>query len=226
MESQETGLQTLAARVEKLERQNRWLRLGGLSLLLLGVSIFVMAQAAPSRRIEAEDFVLKDSAGMKRAELSLLSANPVLRFFDPSGNVGAVVNANGYTIFGTGTMTVRSGQQSNQVPVARMTLFPEGLSFENSDGKEAILLGGVENPPTNMNTSAGLTLFVPNGGAASATLFASQDGTALSLTDSNGFQAVLGNIKTVTTRTGEQHTTSAASLTLFDKDGKVLWSAP
>ena len=44
--------------------------------------------------------------------------------------------------------------------------------------------------------------------------------------DSEGFSAELGSTSLVTTRTGEQHKSSAASLVLFGKDGKVLWSAP
>jgi hypothetical protein len=57
-----------------------------------------------------------------RAELAVLNAGPILRFFDPKGAVTAIVSANGYDIFGTKTMTVGTGQQSTQVPVARMNL--------------------------------------------------------------------------------------------------------
>ena len=44
--------------------------------------------------------------------------------------------------------------------------------------------------------------------------------------DPEGFSAQLGSVDLVTPRTGEQHKTSAASLVLFGKDSKVLWSAP
>ncbi len=48
----------------------------------------------------------------------------------------------------------------------------------------------------------------------------------LTLSDPEGFQTTVGSTNLVTPRTGETHKTSAASLVLFGKDGKVLWSAP
>ena len=42
----------------------------------------------------------------------------------------------------------------------------------------------------------------------------------------DGFSASLGSDDLITTRTGEKHKRSAASLVLFSKDGKVIWSAP
>jgi len=48
----------------------------------------------------------------------------------------------------------------------------------------------------------------------------------IQITDEEGFQAVLGSTGTVETRTGRTNQTSAASLILFDKDSKVIWSAP
>jgi hypothetical protein len=48
----------------------------------------------------------------------------------------------------------------------------------------------------------------------------------LRITDESGFISVMGSTDLVTIRTGETHKTSAASLVLFGKDSKVLWSAP
>ena len=48
----------------------------------------------------------------------------------------------------------------------------------------------------------------------------------LQITDEAGFMSVIGSADLQTPRTGEAHKTSAASLVLFGKDGKVLWSAP
>ena len=44
----------------------------------------------------------------------------------------------------------------------------------------------------------------------------------MSLTDREGFQTIVGSNRLETTRTGETHKTSAASVVLFDKDKKVL----
>jgi hypothetical protein len=48
----------------------------------------------------------------------------------------------------------------------------------------------------------------------------------LNLQDQDGFLATLGVTNIVTPRTGETHSTSAASLVLFDKNKSVIWKAP
>jgi len=49
----------------------------------------------------------------------------------------------------------------------------------------------------------------------------------LELSDDAGFKSSLGETKNlVTTRTGETHQTSAASLLLFNKEQNVIWKAP
>jgi hypothetical protein len=49
---------------------------------------------------------------------------------------------------------------------------------------------------------------------------------ALKISDEKGFSSTLGVSRTVTTRTGEEHQTSAASLTLFNEKGNVIWQSP
>jgi|SRR6516164_1744404 hypothetical protein len=60
----------------------------------------------------------------------------------------------------------------------------------------------------------------------SAWLRASKNGTSLKLEDSEGYNATVGSSGLVTPRTGETHTTSAASVVLFDKQKNVIWKAP
>jgi hypothetical protein len=50
-------------------------------------------------------------------------------------------------------------------------------------------------------------------------------GTALELSDKDGFSAALGNT-VQTTKNGKTRNTSAASMVLFDKERKTVWSAP
>ena len=52
------------------------------------------------------------------------------------------------------------------------------------------------------------------------------EGPSLNLFDMDGFGTTLGATSLVTTKTGESHKTSAASVVLIGKDHKVLWSAP
>ena len=51
-------------------------------------------------------------------------------------------------------------------------------------------------------------------------------GPSLTLRDAAGFKTVIGTVELVTTTTGEEHKTSAASIRMFDKEGKVIWQAP
>lgn len=51
-------------------------------------------------------------------------------------------------------------------------------------------------------------------------------GPSLELEDNEGFSTILGRSDLVENRTGRKERTPAASLVLFDKDKKVLWSAP
>jgi hypothetical protein len=67
MQSLNSDLETLSARVEKLERQNRLFKRAVLALLLLPVTLLVMGQAAPTRTLEAQAFILRGANGSKMA---------------------------------------------------------------------------------------------------------------------------------------------------------------
>jgi hypothetical protein len=79
---------TLEQRVEKLERQNRWMRLLGAMGLAVVAAVFLVAQgkAAP-KAIEAEQFVVKDAKGRVRAKLGRLAEGTFgLVIHDAEGN--------------------------------------------------------------------------------------------------------------------------------------------
>src|SRR5262249_44320209 len=52
------------------------------------------------------------------------------------------------------------------------------------------------------------------------------DRPSIRIQDKDGFLAKLGSADLVTAGTGETGKTSAASMILFGKDGKVIWKAP
>ena len=100
MNSSQVDVQTLAARIEKLESANRRWKFVNAALLLFGVSIFLMG-AKPADRIEpqgvvkahtveAQDFVLKDDDGHVYARLSL---TPGLIPMDQNGRLYAAPNS-------------------------------------------------------------------------------------------------------------------------------------
>src|ERR1700722_8265803 len=90
----------LEIRIANLERQNRLFRRGLLTCLITLVSVVLMAQtkhprkttsattsatAAIPDKIEAGSFILKDSAGKVRAELSMAGTGPTFKLRDESG---------------------------------------------------------------------------------------------------------------------------------------------
>lgn len=166
-------LESLAVRMEKLEKQNRLLKRSGLALLLLPLCVALMGQAGPARTIEAQSFVLRDSNGIKRAELAMAKGDAILRFFNSKE------------------------QQTSTV----------------SDG--FIFL--IDPQHTKATAEAGYVM-----------LSMVQEEPSIIIRDTQGFSATLGVADTVTTVTGEQHKTTAASLKLFGpgKDGRVIWSTP
>jgi hypothetical protein len=252
MENSTSDLKTLATRVEALEQQNRLFKRAGLVLLLLPAALLVMGQAQPGRTLEAQNFVLTDANGTKRADLTVPSGNKegagILRFFDSAGDVTAILGPNGYTIFGVGKATYNSEKGPVSIPIQRVSLGTDGLSFSAADGKIIIVLGGIDKPDLSAPPIPRLQLFdsdekerVELSGQSGSTvafrlydetgntrmgLGLTTDGPYVRLSDSNGFATQIGSTDLVTPSTGERHKSSAASLTLFGKDDTVLWSAP
>jgi hypothetical protein len=110
----------------------------------------------------------------------------------------------------------------------RLVMEEEGpaLRLYDSDGAPELTIGVdsksgygpyllMSNVNTKLDSKAKVELHLTTAGAPS-----------LTLRDEAWHYAVLGTSDLVVTRTGEQRTTSAASLKLYDKDGKIIWSAP
>jgi hypothetical protein len=99
MKYTETDLHPLAARLERLEAQNRRWKLSSSLIALFGVSFFLMG-AKPADRIEpsvlraatveAQEFILKDEDGHVHARLGLNSS--LLTIKQPNGVIRIVPN--------------------------------------------------------------------------------------------------------------------------------------
>jgi hypothetical protein len=61
---------------------------------------------------------------------------------------------------------------------------------------------------------------------SSAEVMVERDGPSLSVSDQKGFSSKVGVADLEDARTGETSKTSAASLMIFGKKGKVVWQAP
>jgi hypothetical protein len=88
MTSENESQASLFARLEKVERQNRSLRIFG-SVALLGVAgaLFLGLAAAPSKTVEAERFIVRDSLGKARMILAVGDEGPALTLLDKDGKL-------------------------------------------------------------------------------------------------------------------------------------------
>jgi len=85
-------MEALAQRLEKVEQQNRRLKRVGVVVLALAVAGIIMGQAMPgARKVEAEEFVLRDAAGNVRAELVAFKDGLALTLLDESGKSRATL---------------------------------------------------------------------------------------------------------------------------------------
>jgi hypothetical protein len=232
------------ARIEKLEASNRRLKLLATGPLLALCVLFVSGQARPNRKIEAQEFVLLDSNGSKIADLA---ASPdrdgaclILR---KQSDAGAAVLCNGKAIGaslaseGSGKLELVSDNRlsGKLLGGAQVWLYsPSGINTLSLSGYSPLSQGS-EVSLTSDDASSGTSLEADNKGSfltmierqgGSAFVSATQKEAHMGVTDSEGFSATVGSESLVTERTGEQRQRSAASMVLFGKDKKVLWSAP
>jgi hypothetical protein len=92
------GLQAVVARLEKVERQNRRMRLAGLAILLFAGTGLLMGQAAPSHKtIDARELILRDDGGTPRIKLFVTDHGPMLSMIRANGKpqVGLGLGENG-----------------------------------------------------------------------------------------------------------------------------------
>jgi hypothetical protein len=205
-------------RLEKLERQNRRMKLAGLGAMVIAGAFVLMGQASGPRtppEVRAKSFVLVDAKGETRARLymSASAKGPELTLLDANGNARAEMDA-----FSDSPELALSDAKGKVR--ARLVAWPDGPGLALSDAKgkvRARLVAWPDGPGLILNDANENSRVV---------LGADSDGPGLWLGDANGFETDIGVTGLVTPATGETHTTSAASIVLFGKDGKVLWSAP
>jgi hypothetical protein len=199
--------QPLEVRIERLERQNRLFRRGALTCLIALVSVGLMGQtkhphkAAPTpaapvvpEKIEAGSFIMKDSNGKIRAELSMAGTGPALKLLDESG---------------TPLMTLSLNDGNPQGP---LMLFSDP---QHHAGVSVSVLQG-------MGSQLSLVGARPD---IQARMEVAPEGTSLEMSDADGFATSIGN--GMQSSKGKQpKKTTAASVTLYGKDRKVLWSTP
>lgn len=190
------ALDTLQLRVDRLERQNRWLKRGGAVLLASLALMGVMGQAMPKsvpKVIEAGSIILRDANGSVRGLLQVQSSEMSLSFTDDKGTTRALLSINATGSF----LTLLHPNGKGQVGLHADTGLGTGVVLWDQDHKQRVRLD------------------VDSSGPA-----------VVLLDENTKVRAVLGHSELETTTTGTVVHRPASSLVLFDKNGKVLREIP
>jgi hypothetical protein len=204
----------ILSRIERLEKENRAWKRGTVICLLALASVGLMGQtqtqhkktpapaapkappAAPAlpKNIEAESFILRDTAGKSRAELSMGGTGPSFKLLDQNGSALITLSLNDSTPGGPFVLLSDPQHHSGLT-----------MSVIENGGSQLLLTG--DRPDTLAHIGV------------------APDGTTLELSDRDGFSTSIGD-GMQTAKNGQLKKTTAASITLFNKDRKVLWSTP
>ena len=153
MQSQMSDASSVSQRLDKLEKQNRRLKMAlTLFTILAGCLVFVGARFRGGRTITARRIVLKADSGATRAILGMRSAGPGLVLYDENGeNIEALL-----AVLQTGP--VLSLYDRNGATRALLGVTPKGatLALNDQHGKLRVEIGFSSNEPN-------VTFFDPNG---------------------------------------------------------------
>ena len=82
-------MESLGQRLDRVERENRWLKQAGVVALAVIGAVALMGQATPSKVVEvveAQRFILRDLKGINRGGLQVMDdGRPILHLADENG---------------------------------------------------------------------------------------------------------------------------------------------
>jgi hypothetical protein len=135
--SREDRWEALDARITRLEKQNRWLRLTCLAGCLALACMLTMGQTHAGKTVDAQRIVLRGASGEVRAERSMLDGDyPRLTLLSPNGQKEAELSPLG--------LSVSDHELSPRLPLAHYG--DRGLFLTNSQGNVVLGLGGANAP--------------------------------------------------------------------------------
>jgi hypothetical protein len=201
----------LLARIERLEQQNRRLKHAGLACLLVLASVGLMGQTTTTHKRTTHTATPPPAPVLPK---DIVAESYTLK--DSAGKVRAEL-----AMGATGpSFKLRDQNGSALVNISLNDSAPNGATLLMSDPQHAAGLS------ISVLEGAGSQMMLTGPSAdIQAHLGASADGSSLDLTDQSGFSAVIGD-GMLTTKSGQVKKTTAGSIALFNKDRKVLWSAP
>ena len=138
-------LEALNERLDRLERENRRFKVGALLVLIGIVAVGIMGQARANavRVVEAEKFVLRDSQGKERAELSTLGdGSPSLHFYGfYAGRRHAIVSLEADQASGTSGLQFNAANGKNRISLAVAVVGSAVVNVADLDGNVRASLG-------------------------------------------------------------------------------------
>jgi len=244
---------TLLERIRTLEKQNKWMMRVGIAVgALLTVGVLVLNHAVHGE-VTAQHFVLKDSNGRTRGELAMSPEGPALELYAASGEpraemVGGGQDASLNFYIPITTSQPRAASINFFMEKARMSSISADakgtyLDLHSADGSATAQLSSQEgislfelrgagrgSPKIALKADSNHSCAMLSSAAqpeANESLCLDSDGLpAIKLADAAGNRATLGVGYKMDAQAKEPTETSAASLVLEQKDGKVLWSMP
>lgn len=218
MTTDRTGAIAVTERLDELERHNRRLWLG-LITVALGVSALFLAAAmlSTTQTVTAQKFVLVDASGKVRAFLDVdKHGRPGFGLLDASGNQRAIlsVGTDGEPGFGLYDASGKGG--------AFLSLVKDSPNFSLSDasGNPRAVLALVKDGRPNFH-------FTDASGNLRAILNVRKDGEpSFQLYDASASRLVLGSVELTSPTRGGTEVTPVASITAFDKNGNVIGRWP
>lgn len=219
-------------RLTRVEQENRKLKRAGLAILLVIAAFILTAQVLPTKVVEANEFVLKDASGKVRARLwfgvqpTSSPSMTMFDFYDAEGKELAYLGTDSSSHDanlklggeeGQGSVWLGATGQGAGISLKTSGNPRDGIGLSAYPGASSVFLDGKMSWLTLEDTANASKTIRPWNG---------QEGPYVDATDAEGFETSLGASETVSKQTGVHHTSSAASLKMFDKSGNVIWSAP
>lgn len=201
--------QVVMEHVSRLERQNRVLKRVGFGLffvcfLAIGLVAWQVKKISrvgalqwQTKTVSANQFNLVDSNGKNQGMLAATSGGALLFLNGPNNKTGLMFNP--YPGEGSSSGSSLSLLSPNQ---------EQQVTLNTEDAFSWVTIGTKQSNGDKILMAAG-------GGDQS-----------LTISDKAGFKAVLGNASLVKAESGQTTNTSVAALTLFGKDGHVIWMTP
>jgi hypothetical protein len=201
MQTYDPTLQALADRVNKLEVQNRRLKLAGLAVVIMASAVLLMGQARSSRAVEASEFRLIDANGKTRARLAVgVGGGPTLTFFDSKDLPVAGIDG------GKEPSLFLTGWDSAAHILLRITKDSYGLDLADKRPRATLSVS---------NNSTGLDFWDEYG-----------DPQATMSVDKSSGNITFRNARGKVSSQWVDSRATGPSLVLYDKSEKAVWSAP